>query len=353
MSRKEVIVHFETITPLWTGDAWQENSRVRPSALMGSLRFWFEILCYFSGIIKKSDFDSKRGKFEKEINYEKLKKILLDCGGNLEEAAYIIAELGIPLSAVIFGTTSWKSLIEIKWIGNCHFRDGIGLDDRICVSKNGNEIKEGSNCPIRSNKEWSVFYFPNSSHFFGEFQVIFSVEDFILEEIFYPLLTFMDEYGYWGGKWNIGYGRLRVKTLEQANWRKNEFKFEKFNKENKKIQDLVVRTKLTDASRNDSFDELVKLNDNKKIKIIIDEKSRSADLKWVIKGLISTKAKARARCRNNEEERHKIFGTNKKPPRDDIPQGSKVLPYIKKENENYVSGFLSIVNLLSLYNKGD
>jgi CRISPR-associated protein Cmr1 len=363
MSKKEVVVHLETITPLWTGDAWQKSCSIRPSSLMGSLRFWFEIICYFAGIVKKSDFDAKYGKIERQIDYEKLKKTLLNCGSNLEEAVDAIGRLGVPLPAIVFGTTGWKSLIEIKeikLIGDYCFGNRLSLPIKICVSKNSEEIEENANCPNRSSNEWSVFYFPHPPYFFGEFQVKFLVENFILNDVFYPLLTFMDEYGYWGGRWNIGYGRLKVKQLQQDDWRKCEFKFERFNKGNKRIEDLVIETILTDTSLDSSFDKLIELDNNKKINIIIEEKLRSADLKEVIKELIYIRAKARARHHENfpninaTEERHKIFGTIKGPPynKDHLPQGSKILPYIKRENGNYVGGFLSIVDVLNLYNKG-
>jgi CRISPR-associated protein Cmr1 len=34
----KVKVTLETITPLWTGDAWMENSSFRPSSLIINLR---------------------------------------------------------------------------------------------------------------------------------------------------------------------------------------------------------------------------------------------------------------------------------------------------------------------------
>ena len=59
--KEEVQVTFQTITPIWTGDAWGECKEIKPSAIMGSLRFWFEIFCHFSGI---------RVKEKEELNYK-------------------------------------------------------------------------------------------------------------------------------------------------------------------------------------------------------------------------------------------------------------------------------------------
>ncbi len=56
MNYKKVKITFKTITPLWTGDAWQENKEIRPSSLIGSLRFWFEVICYFAEICDKQGF---------------------------------------------------------------------------------------------------------------------------------------------------------------------------------------------------------------------------------------------------------------------------------------------------------
>ena len=37
---KEIKITLKTLTPLWTGDAWGDNTSIRPSSIMGSLRFW-------------------------------------------------------------------------------------------------------------------------------------------------------------------------------------------------------------------------------------------------------------------------------------------------------------------------
>jgi CRISPR-associated protein Cmr1 len=116
MSKVEVKVQFETITPLWTGDAWMENNKIRPSSLIGSLRFWFEVICYFGGICSEKDFDKEKGRFEKDIKNDEIKKKLLKYGTDFEGQIEALKELEVPLPAIIFGTTGWKSLIEIKEI---------------------------------------------------------------------------------------------------------------------------------------------------------------------------------------------------------------------------------------------
>ena len=65
----DVKVTFKTITPLWTGNAWRGCKEIRPSSILGSLRFWFEVLCYFNGVINDSYFDES-GKSMKTFDYK-------------------------------------------------------------------------------------------------------------------------------------------------------------------------------------------------------------------------------------------------------------------------------------------
>jgi CRISPR-associated protein Cmr1 len=360
MSKKEVTVILETITPLWTGDAWQDSKEIRPSSLMGSLRFWFEVISYFSGVCSKEDFNKSNGRFEKEVNQDEFKKKLKSNGTNLKSQIKTLRgmHIPVPLPSIIFGTTGWRSLIKIKKIkplDDYCFGNKINLPDRIYVSKVNEDVKESCDCPKRSDKDWPVFYLPNP-YFYGQFSVKFLVEEEILNTIFYPLLNFMDEYGYWGGKWNIGYGRLKIREVKQNNdtkddWKSNKkFNFSFGNEEDKEV-DLSKYLKLVD-----SFNDLCQIqgsnNNDKNIKILYAQIQKQ-DLKAVIKELIKIKAKERAKDKSNggdTEKRHKIFGTVKEPPNsEDLPQGSKILPFIKEENGNYVRGFLSIADLLNLY----
>ena len=70
---KSIRVTFQTLTPLWTGDAWGESKEIRPSSIMGSLRFWFEVICYFAGITKKDYY--KNGKLNDDLDKEKFEKL--------------------------------------------------------------------------------------------------------------------------------------------------------------------------------------------------------------------------------------------------------------------------------------
>jgi CRISPR-associated protein Cmr1 len=361
MGKKEINVDLQTITPLWTGDAWQENTKIRPSSLMGSLRFWFEVICYFAGIVLKGDFDNQKGRFERDVNEKEFKKNLNNKNTDIKSQIKTLKGMGIPVPSIVFGTTGWRSLIgikEIKPLEDYCFGNVLNLPSRICVSKQNDEVKENNNCPKRSDENnWSVFYLSNP-YFYGHFNVKFLIEEEILDSIFYPLLNFMDEYGYWGGKWNIGYGRLKIIGIKQNNNVKNDWtnnnKFN-FSFEDNKNEEFDLSKYLKFVN---NFADLIVINhEDKKIKILHD-KVQNQDLKDVIKELIKIKAKERAQNKNNggdTEKRHEIFGTTKKPPNNEnlLPQGSKILPYIKTKNGSYVRGFLSIADLLEPYVEGE
>jgi len=362
MSKVEVKVEFETITPLWTGDAWMENLGIRPSSLIGSLRFWFEVICYFGGICKKEEFDKDKGRFEKDIKNDEIKKKLLDFGTDFNSQVQALRSLNVPIPAILFGTTGWRSLVEIKGIQpleDYYFGNKLNLPGKFCINKNNpNQIQEGNNCPQRSNNTYSVFYF-KIPYFWGKFLVIFEVEQDIKNTIFLPLLTFMDKYGYWGGGWNIGYGRLKVVNVNENNidWRKEEFDFEKFfnENENKKLK--------IDCSNGNQENCIVQISNNKddlthieSEKIVLFKEIKKGDnqsicnqnLKENIKNLIKKKSELR-RSIQDTEKRHKIFGSIKEPPTN-LPQGSKILPYINKlDEDSFKCGLLSLAGILSLY----
>jgi len=354
MSKKEVQVIFETITPLFTGDAWQESKEIRPSSLLGSLRFWFEVLCYFSNNCRKEDLNRDKGRFEKEING----KYFIKCLRRKQNTSILLKiecllEQKIPLPSIVFGTTGWKSLIEIKnieYLEDYCFGNRLNLPRKICIEKqnkkkkNLNSLKDCENIPDKS--KFSLYFFPQF-YFYGKFKVTFLVEEFIKTRIFFPLLVFMDKYGYWGGKWNLGFGRLKI-AKEGENGRISQieqisFKFDVFNRNSPsfEIKSLIKEYETESLEKINLQDRLN--NRQNKIKLFIS-KYKKDDIKNVMLSLIEIKHRLRVTFRENRDLRHKIFGFVSK---GEI-YGSKFLPYVDMENEEYKYGFLSLVDILGL-----
>jgi len=124
LAKKEVLVKFKTITPLWTGDAWQNNREIRPSSLVGSLRFWFAFYWEIvkngttekldkSGVPKEnlSELENpKENKTFREILRKKIEEI-----DDFDEAIdETLDKLGLSVPSRIFGCTGWKSRIKIE-----------------------------------------------------------------------------------------------------------------------------------------------------------------------------------------------------------------------------------------------
>jgi CRISPR-associated protein Cmr1 len=393
----EVKVTFNTITPLWTGNAWGENSEIRSSSLLGSLRFWFEVICYFSGICNEEDFDKKTGRFEKEVNRKDFEKGLLEKGNSFKAKIECLKEQNIPLPSIIFGTTNWKSLIEIKdieYLGDYCFGNKLNLPYAIAFLKEDNsdepekfntkeELNEFINNRYKNignwrkkqkkfREEYTTFFFP-TPYFYGKFSVIFKIEKDILEAIFFPLLTFMEQYGFWGGRWNIGYGRLKVERIEKNgnivnNWRKDDFelfdntcfswnslvKNKGINSNAKPFE--IVKDFLnieTFYCKKERYFETKISNIPLKIKIVKIKNLQDTHFENLIRELLKKKIEIRNCLRPDnsvqdkniwDEFRHKLLGEQ--------GEGSKILPYVYKENGQLNSGFLSIAGLLNLEKEG-
>ncbi len=124
MAKKEVTVTFKTITPLWTGDAWQNNREIRPSSLIGSLRFWFVFYWKIAkngateklnenGIPKESLTELENPKTNKTFRAILKSKIMES--QNFDEAIdKTLAKLGLSVPSRIFGCTGWKSRIKLE-----------------------------------------------------------------------------------------------------------------------------------------------------------------------------------------------------------------------------------------------
>jgi CRISPR-associated protein Cmr1 len=114
----EIEVIFETITPLYTGDAWQESEEIRPSSLIGGLRFWFEI---YNKICKNEIISlNTNGIPDEKLDYNKFKNKIYDLikNNNFENFEQLqdeaLKSLDISISSRVFGCTGWKSRIKIK-----------------------------------------------------------------------------------------------------------------------------------------------------------------------------------------------------------------------------------------------
>jgi CRISPR-associated protein Cmr1 len=181
----EIKVTFETVTPLYTGDAWQESKEIRPSSLIGGLRFWFEIynkICKNKIIILNTN-----GVPDEKLDYNKFKNKIYDLikNNNFENFEQLqdeaLKSLDISISSRVFGCTGWKSRIKIKDISYTEeilnrdeVNDEFPRNTRFWISKSlFNDKKEitihkNITFTILSSEFWFCNYLKNFLDFYSD-----------------------------------------------------------------------------------------------------------------------------------------------------------------------------------------
>jgi CRISPR-associated protein Cmr1 len=350
---EEISVQFETITPIWTGDAWMNSSELKPSAIMGALRFWFEVFCFYSGIEVKQPEQDKLDEKLKEKN-KSFSDLLVENVKNNQNKSFfqiqdeILSEQQISIPSRIFGCTGWKGLIDIKEIKPKEtFKDYDYHTGKMLLDGHKGWFFPD---PFNQNPDYK------KEVIWGKFEVIFKVEKSIKESIFYPLLNFIQLYGFIGGKNNLGFGRVIFTSVKYKDiivnlLNYNIFFYQGINKT--EINNIVKTIPLKDL-----LNESLNLLDTKFIYysiIVKDELSR----KELIKKLIKKKAEERSSYRGKkeiggkefnikDENRHKIFGyvsTSKN--NKEEPNATKIIPIISRTDTGYSGGFISLVGLVN------
>jgi len=331
---EKVKVEFETITPIFTGDAWGKNSEIKASSVMGSLRFWFEVYCHFTGIDVKEKEELKDKDYQRIL--QNLKKDI-DDGKDIDDIdKYIFDRLPLTLSSKIFGCTGWKSRIEIESISfkeNQDYSYPLGKQS----FQNLQYTKEYFDKKEKKKKAKSIipsWYFEKGCY--GNGCIVFKTTNEIGDNILLPLLNFIEKYGFIGAKNNIGYGRVRFTNIEYI----DTFGFKMLNEkyENKQIDGIIEEVEEVEE---EVFWEKESL-------ILIDNFiKREHNLNKLIKDLIEKKSSIRKEV-EDQENRHYKLGTVRKAKWEkiDIPQAAKVIPLISKnKNGSYSGRFLSIVGI--------
>ena len=329
-------INLETITPLWTGDAWRKNTEIKPQSIMGALRFWFEVYCHAVGI-PVNNYEDERveyGKFQRSLKSKLEKEIDLD---EAEDTA--LAEQDISLPSRLFGCTGWKGSIAVKSI-------------KAQRDRNFNDYVQGEFRVSGHNTGW---YFPRKSDwFFGSLQITLISHQTTITNIIIPLLNFVQRYGLVGGKNNLGYGKVKF-TIDGEDIEENVFRFSHFRKQGKEYLGRFDDTSIFDAIQEmSSFNELLNC---KKIGLWKYKKQdNSGNLENIIKSLIKYKATQRV-MQKNRNVRHYKFGSTYRDEyyvnhiRDEAhkisgPNATKIVPWINETDDgSYEYGFLSLVGL--------
>ncbi|HEC92933.1 MAG TPA: type III-B CRISPR module RAMP protein Cmr1 [Candidatus Atribacteria bacterium] len=375
MGSRTLRITIKTLTPLWTGDAWRENNSIQPSSIMGSLRFWFEVICYFAGITKNENYEG--GKLKDDLNEKEFKEKLLNNGLNFKGIDNTLSECNVSFPSKLFGCTGWKGWVRIKKIEPIEdycFGNKLKLPFGVAIKKDFSEIKELNNFRELDKNNYSGWFF-SKSYFYGKFEITFEIEENIIEPIFYPILVFIEKYGFLGGKWNIGYGRVGIENVSDNVWDSNfynksdnEVGFKFKNTNSKKISELI-NSKNGFSTSTPPF-EFLKFflnidsfycSNEREIKNKISNlpvgfriaklDNNFNDFIDVICTLLKIKAKIRNYLRPdntilNKQEwnnfRHEILGTIS-----GGTEGTKIIPWIYEDDGELKGGFISIVGIIN------
>jgi CRISPR-associated protein Cmr1 len=242
---------FKAITPVWTWDAWGEMENVRNSTIYGSIRFWFKVFlnCSWNVVDEqfKKDFkvkisdkeifegnwveflfgkDKWRGLVELKIERVKEKK--------LTDYSFVFLGKGkvkqfFKKSNVKCKNCSEKEII-VKWPKIFLYLDPSKYCYQVACNKWNREkdkkIKIGDKLPIWYFKEECFemnfnLKFKNIFENFINNNLVNFEKINIDEEKFRKLINdfakFLDLFGFVGGKWELGFGKLGLEDKNEVN----------------------------------------------------------------------------------------------------------------------------------------
>ncbi|WP_028992360.1 type III-B CRISPR module RAMP protein Cmr1 [Thermoanaerobacter thermocopriae] len=237
MNKKEVTVHLETITPLWTGDAWQENSNVRPSSLMGSLRFWFSVYWKAvkngnneklnnNNVVADNLGELENPKEERTLKQIFLKRLLRE-GDNksfdniLDES---LEDLGLSVPSRLFGCTGWKSRVDIEISSfikqELNFRE---IDFNFPFKENGINTEHWIKSVLFQRKDSKIVLHK-------DVKLLLKTTEYWWDNYLSGFFNFYkDKIIFVGGKLSFGFGLVNIRVEGEQNDKEANIKGIKYN----------------------------------------------------------------------------------------------------------------------------
>jgi CRISPR-associated protein Cmr1 len=172
---------IETLTPLWTGDIEGECSKIKETSIIGSLRWWYEVLVRgLGGGACDPTSDDKC-----ELNHKEFRKMLES--KSMQDA---LDKLICP-ACQLFGCTGWSRKFRLE------IRNGKPVYDRSLIIR------------VNRNRGW---YLGSGLHGSLEAAIVaLKNED---QNTVLPLLRFVSEWGGIGARTQQGYGIFRIISVK-------------------------------------------------------------------------------------------------------------------------------------------
>jgi len=192
---RKLTIKLQTLTPLWTGAADRSCESLKLTGLLGSLRWWFEVLV--RGMEYYACDSTSENKCKNEIKHP--------------EDLYRFPNQVCP-ACFLFGATGWRKRFTVT-LNSSFIRP---YSDKIKV-KIGEKSKEWHYYPGLIGTATLTFYF-KSYEPFNEY----------LKSTLKILLTLIQNYGMLGAKTALGYGVVSFIDLYSSNLQDDWNKFNSF-----------------------------------------------------------------------------------------------------------------------------
>ncbi len=182
-------MEFKTLTPLWTGGADKKVDRIHETGIIGSMRWWYEVLVRgVGGRVCSPDSDGEKNKRNKcDFNAEGYRK------SQAGEERPRLREAGLCDVCRLFGATGWKRRFRLEVVD--------------CTAPDRNSPKkitiDRKNPKTNKKPEWYLPDHPRS----GRVELtIKSLAAGCSPEPVEGLLQFIADWGALGAKGQMGFG---------------------------------------------------------------------------------------------------------------------------------------------------
>lgn len=211
IKKESIQVNLQTITPIWTGGADGKCTELKPSAIIGALRFWFEVFCLSSDILVKENENVDPKQFKKKL---KEKTEFYICQNKEVDLAKLsdelLTEMGISLPARVFGCTGWRSQVEIRKVTGT--KREIKQQELQCQFK-GISTQFWTNSTLFGNKKSDNSSQNTSIFLFKKISFDLLVSSRIYQEYLKNFFSFyQDKQIIIGGKKSFGFGFCKLQT---------------------------------------------------------------------------------------------------------------------------------------------
>ncbi len=204
------VVRFKTLTPIWTGGASGKPDRLHETGLIGSLRFWYEVIA--RGLAGRVCDQIRGGGCQFDARaYERARRT-----GLPEDQALAQGLKAVCPVCFLFGTTGWRRLFQLQVhpdVANTtrplHFRTTMNMH-RNWLGR----VFQGEEIPIQRDGKGTKQYRLNSSVWYWPDVREALMVGYRGHEAEYArtqlegLLSFVGEFGFLGAKPQHGFGQI-------------------------------------------------------------------------------------------------------------------------------------------------